>query len=352
MSTQNKNKKVLSWNIREMNDSRKWPAIRNTIEESTCIAFCFQETKKNSIDPSFLKKLCPRRFNKFEFHPLDGASGGLLTVWNGSQFFGELIDSNRFALTVKLTSLQSGHQWFLTNVYGPCSPPSKAESTNWLYNLDTSSYDLWMMLGDFNLIRSPDNRNRPSGNTNDMMLFNDIISHLDLVEVPLKNRAYTWSNMQQNSLLEKLDLVFTSSSWTTTFPNTLAYALSHAISDHVPYVVQMESMVPKAYIFRFENYWITFPDFLQTVQYFWNLLMHRDNHALILSGKLKVLRRGLKAWSKELSKLNKLINNSSYVLALLDGLKEQRPLSLIERNFRKQLKTHLLNLLEAKIIYW
>jgi hypothetical protein len=73
---------------------------------------------------------------------------------------------------------------------------------------------------------------------------------------------------------------------------------------------------------------------------------------MILSGKLKVLRRGLKAWSQEISKLYKLINNSSYVLALLDGLEEQRTLPLIERNFRQLLKSHLLNLLEAKRVYW
>jgi hypothetical protein len=68
--------------------------------------------------------------------------------------------------------------------------------------------------------------------------------------------------------------------------------------------------------------------------------------------KLKTLRRGLKAWSRELSKLNKLIDNSSYVLALLEGLEEHWPLSIIERNFRKQLNIHLLNLLEAKRVYW
>jgi hypothetical protein len=73
---------------------------------------------------------------------------------------------------------------------------------------------------------------------------------------------------------------------------------------------------------------------------------------MTLSGKLKVLRRGLKAWSQELSKLNKLINNSSYVLALLDCLEEQRTLSLIERNFRQLLKSHLLDLLETKRVYW
>jgi hypothetical protein len=110
-----------------------------------------------------------------------------------------------------------------------------------------------------------------------MLLLNDIISHLDLIEVHLKNRAYSWSNMQVNCLLEKLDWVFTSSNWTMIFPNTKAYALSHATSDHVPYVTQMETMMHKSNLFRFENFWISFLDILPTMEFFWSIPLHRGN---------------------------------------------------------------------------
>ena len=39
----------------------------------------------------------------------------------------------------------------------------------------------------------------------DTLIFNDIIGHLGLVELPLKGQAFTWSNMQQDPLLEQLD---------------------------------------------------------------------------------------------------------------------------------------------------
>jgi hypothetical protein len=84
----------------------------------------------------------------------------------------------------------------------------------------------------------------------------------------------------------------------------------------------MESVVPKSTIFWFENYWTSFPHLLPTMEHFWLLPIHRNDPALLLAAKFKVLRRGLKAWSKELSKLNKLINNCSYVLGILDGLEE------------------------------
>ena len=40
---------------------------------------------------------------------------------------------------------------------------------------------------------------------NDILLFNDIIRAQALIELPLKGRSYTWSNMQDDPLLEQLD---------------------------------------------------------------------------------------------------------------------------------------------------
>jgi hypothetical protein len=51
-----------------------------------------------------------------------------------------------------------------------------------------------------------------------MMLFNDLIHHLDLIDIPFQGRDFTWSNMQDNTLLEKLDWVFTSTPLVPIFP--------------------------------------------------------------------------------------------------------------------------------------
>jgi hypothetical protein len=152
MSNLNRNWSVLSWNVRGMNDSRKWNDIHNKIGESSYVAFYLQETKRAAFDIGYLKHFCPRRFNQFAFSPSDDGSGGLLTAWNGNLFSRTVINSNRFALTLKFTSLQSSQEWHLTNIYGPCLAGPKIEFINWLYNYDASSYDLWMMVGDFNLM--------------------------------------------------------------------------------------------------------------------------------------------------------------------------------------------------------
>jgi hypothetical protein len=69
-----------------------------------------------------------------------------------------------------------------------------------VHGTTTSSLDC---SGDFILIRCPKNRNGPHGNVSEMLLFDDVISHHDLVEVPLKNKAFIWSNMQSNCLLKR-----------------------------------------------------------------------------------------------------------------------------------------------------
>jgi hypothetical protein len=72
-------------------------------------------------------------------------------------------------------------------------------------NLDIPAEQHWLFVGDFNFYRSVENRNKDGANLNDIFTFNEIISHLGLVELPIKGRFYTWSNMQEDPLLEQLD---------------------------------------------------------------------------------------------------------------------------------------------------
>ena len=123
--------------------------------------------------------------------------------------------------------------------------------------------DHWILIGDFNLIRSPHDRNRPGGDSNNMLRFNSLLQQLDLVEIPLKGRNFTWSNMQDSPLLEKLDWIFTSANWTLTFPNTQAHPLAGVTSDHIPIHIQIGSDIPKASIFRFEIIGLSLMDFMR-----------------------------------------------------------------------------------------
>ena len=144
---------------------------------------------------------------------------------------------------INFTRNHNGESWTLVALYGPCQGVQRDNFVNWLYNLQISSMSNWLLVGDFNFIRSSDNRNRPGGDVNDMFLFNDVIGHLGLVGLPLKGRAYTWSNMQEDPLLEKLDWFFTSANWTSVYPNTLV--LPNHLQTIFPVLSTLAQLFPK-----------------------------------------------------------------------------------------------------------
>ncbi len=76
-------------------------------------------------------------------------------------------------------------------MYGPFAGVERENFVIWLHSLQIADDDIWLLLGDFNFYRSVLNRNRPGADMNDIFLFNDVISDLGLVELPIKGRAYT-----------------------------------------------------------------------------------------------------------------------------------------------------------------
>ena len=196
---------ILCRNIRGINAREKQLALMNAIKVSGCSIICLQETKKEDFDLQFIKSCCPAKFDEFVFVPSVGASGGLNIIWNSSIFSGMVMHCEKFALSVHFTSTHSGQSWTLINIYGPCNGELREKFIEWMFEVHIPDDEDWILLGDFNFIRSPATRNKLGGNVNDMLIFNDFIREQHLTELPIKGRKYTWSNMQQDPLLEQLD---------------------------------------------------------------------------------------------------------------------------------------------------
>jgi hypothetical protein len=185
-----------------------------------------------------------------------------------------------------------------------------------------------------------------------MYLFNEAISALGLVELPLKGRRFTWTNKQFQPLLERLDWFFTSTNWTISYPNTFAHSLVNETSDHAPCVVTISTSIPSSKIFRFENFWLEHQDFMNIVQQNWVAPQHISDPAKILTAKFKNMRRALKEWHIGLSNLKILIGNVKLILYFLLFIEEFRDLCLPEWNFKVLLEQKLISLLHQQHVYW
>ena len=69
------------------------------------------------------------------------------------------------------------------------------------------------------------------------MMFNMIIENLDLREIVLTGRQFTWANSLPIPTYEKLDRVLASVEWEQKYPVVSIHVMQRAISDHTPLLV-------------------------------------------------------------------------------------------------------------------
>lgn len=83
--------RLLCWNVCGLNSENRQREVRSKIDESECDIICLQETKCEAFDWRLIRKFCPKKFDSFAYAPSDGASGGIIVIWNSSVFHGVLI---------------------------------------------------------------------------------------------------------------------------------------------------------------------------------------------------------------------------------------------------------------------
>jgi hypothetical protein len=93
--------------------------------------------------------------------------------------FGKLIIlafQNSFGQSVELVFRLTGEHWILTNIYAPCTPEGQLAFLIWFKNIEMPTETKWLIVGDFNLLRAPENRNKLGGSVTEMFAFNTAIT--------------------------------------------------------------------------------------------------------------------------------------------------------------------------------
>ena len=123
-------------------------------------------------------------------------------------------------------------------------------------------------------------------------------------------------------------------------------------SDHCPCVVTISTSIPKAKLFRFENYWLHHDQFPDRILQCWSIPVIQQDKAKLITAKFKLTKQKLREWQASLPSLKTLINNTKLVIQLLEVLGDYRDLSLQEWNFKALLLSRLLDLLHQQKVYW
>ncbi|CAN6171049.1 unnamed protein product [Urochloa humidicola] len=243
---------VMCWNVRGLGSFDKCDLVRASIDSVHPHIVCLQETKLDSL-PAYHPSFLPSVLDSYHDLPATHTCGGICTAWNSRFFNKTSFISRRFSLTVCLVSTITDHTFFLTNVYAPSDHRDSDIFFHELLELATHITGAWLLAGDFNLLRAPSDKNSTNFNTSLAASFNTTLNDLALLELPLLDRLYTWSNKRAVPTLARLDRVLINSSFSSLLPDTTLTSRPHATSDHVPLVVTIHTTTPRPLLFRFEN---------------------------------------------------------------------------------------------------
>jgi exonuclease III len=101
----------------------------------------------------------------------------------------------------------------LVPVYGAAQDEKKPEFLSELVrNCDNENLPL-LIGGDFNIMRRKEDKNNDNFNSRWPFMFNAIIESLDLREIIMSERQYTWASRRETPTFEKLDRILASVEW-------------------------------------------------------------------------------------------------------------------------------------------
>ncbi|KAL4284184.1 hypothetical protein GQ457_16G024570 [Hibiscus cannabinus] len=236
-------------------------------------------------------------WRKCLFNYSEVVNGRIWVVWR-NDYDVELIASSPQSITCKTKFL--GQVLYFTAVYGPNDGIIRRQIWSHLVDLkQTVAGDPWILLGDFNVIASPEESSDFNGSQvlcADMRDFLDCMDSLEVSDHPYNGPQFTWSNLQSESFLaRKLDRALVKSSWIDLLPHSCVEFLAPGVSDHCPILVWLERrLFSLRKPFKFFNFWVKHPNFLNIVEDSWCAPVV-GNPMCILFEKLKRLKKALKA---------------------------------------------------------
>ncbi|KAG6652145.1 hypothetical protein CIPAW_06G163400 [Carya illinoinensis] len=245
--------KIVSWNVRGLNESNKRERIKNLLREWRADIVCLQETKLKLVTRKIVRSVWHCPYVNWVYLASNGASGGILVMWDKRVVVKMEEFVRDYTVACSFEMVEDNFLWAFAGIYGPNVNNSRhllweelAGVHNW--------WDLPMCIGgDFNITRFPSERSGDSRLRPAMTEFSDCIFDLNMVDLPLMGGRFTWSNSQMWS---RLDRFLISPDWECHYPEVCQRRLPHLCSDHFPILLDGGGIHSGRSYFKFENMWL------------------------------------------------------------------------------------------------
>jgi hypothetical protein len=120
------NCKILSWNVRGLNEVDRRDSVQELVRDTGSTIVCLQETKLTTIDDATILRTWGQNFlNNIAVLPANGSRGGILLAASNDFFSLSQVYTTSHTVLAMITMKADNSAWWITGVYGPQSSAEK-----------------------------------------------------------------------------------------------------------------------------------------------------------------------------------------------------------------------------------
>ncbi|GJV40039.1 RNA-directed DNA polymerase, eukaryota [Tanacetum coccineum] len=255
-----------------------------------------QETKMDRVSHMDVKFMWGNSNYDYVYSDSLGNSGGILCIWEESVFKKDYVTISDSFVAIYGTWIPNKAKILIVAIYAPQQPMFRRVLWDYMSILLSRWNGEAILTGDFNEVRTNDERRGSWFNSYNARLFNHFISSSGLVDIKMEGYAFTWSHPSANKM-SKLDRFLISDGIISLFPSITALCLDRHLSDHRPILLCEVKLDFGPTPFRFYHSWFGYVGFDEMVEQTWRSFSHSDKNGMIrFKKKLRELKKTIRFW--------------------------------------------------------
>lgn len=209
---------MLVRNVRGLNMRARRSVVRELLLQERVGVLCLVETKIEDLSLAMANDLMGTSFD-YVLLPSVGASGGIIVALHRDDWSSPHHATRQFSVTIRLEPIGlAAAPWSLSVVYGPVVDDLKTDFLAELRQTRAASQEPLLLCGDFSMIYQARDKSNDRLNLRMMRRFRRALDELQVEELYLHGRLYTWSNERRRPTLERIDRAFAIVPWLEAFP--------------------------------------------------------------------------------------------------------------------------------------
>uniref|UniRef100_A0A1D1YFE7 Retrovirus-related Pol polyprotein LINE-1 n=1 Tax=Anthurium amnicola TaxID=1678845 RepID=A0A1D1YFE7_9ARAE len=291
--------KILTWNVRGLNGVGRRVALKNSLSQFDADIYVFVETK---VKAHKAKRVCASILPDYDFiaNYESCRDGRIWVLWRSSIVKIQIIDETEQYMHL-MVDLGNSKCFILSAIYNSNLALDRLKTWQALKNISSSISIPWLVTGDFNQVRSNDEKigglKIPLSHLKPL---NECIDFCTLQDMKSIGNPLSWCNqgVSRRRILARLDRSMINEEWITLFPSSLLHYGPAFMSDHSLMLISTVDDLPKEpKPFKFHCMWTSHPDFLNIIKEAWKS-DSTGSPMFTFCQKLKSVKNALRSWNK------------------------------------------------------